>query len=152
MTLKKNHKKGFTLIELLIVIAIIGILAAVAIPSYKIYIIKSKLVEVTNGISHIATAMTAYHLQGIVGGSDTVWPNCGNIVEIQTSLGVELAALGRISNASVNQGTGVISVTITNIDPVVDGSTITLSPSIAPDSSISWKWSGNLPDRYRPKE
>jgi prepilin-type N-terminal cleavage/methylation domain-containing protein len=152
MKLKKIRKKGFTLIELLVVISIIGILAAIAIPSYKIYVIKTKLGEVANGVSHVATALTVYRLQGVVSGSGAVWPNCSSIVDIQTSLGVGLTALGRISNASVNQNTGMISVTIANIDPVVDGGTITLSPSTAADSSLSWKWGGNLPGRFLPKE
>ena len=152
MMLMKNHTKGFTLIELLVVIGIIGILATVAIPSYRIYTIKAKLAEVTNGVSHVATALIVYHLNKVVSGTGNVWPNCGSMADIQTSLGVALGALGRMSAASVNQGTGTISVTVANIDPTVDGTTMTLSPSTSADSSISWRWGGTLPARYRPKE
>ena len=146
-------KRGFTLIEMLVVIMIIGILAAVAIPMYIDHTIKAKLTEVTNAISYVVTALDIYHHDGVLNGSGNVWPDCGSIAEIQTSLGVGLAAIGRISAASVDRNTGVISVTVANIHSKVDGSTVTLTPSIsASDSSLSWKWGGTIPSQFLPKQ
>jgi len=51
--MKLNNKKGFTLIELMIVVAIIGILAAVAIPAFLNYIARSKTSEVPNMLKNV---------------------------------------------------------------------------------------------------
>jgi prepilin-type N-terminal cleavage/methylation domain-containing protein len=148
---KKNCREGFTLIELLLVILFIGILAAIAIPIYKIQTTKAKLTEVKIAMWYIADGLAMWRYNASQWGSTNAWPNCGSIADIHTSLGVAVSASDRISSASVNQATGVISVVLTNIDTTVDGRTITLVPSTAADSSISWEWGGTLPARYLPK-
>ena len=148
---KKPRKKGFTLIELLILMAIIGILAAVAIPMYKTQIIKAKITEAANAVRHIATGVNNYLQNTTIDSENIVWPNCPDIATIQSSLGVGLRSITRISAAQIDSTTGVIEVTLTNIDSTVDGRILSFTPTLAGDASIKWEWGGNLPAKYVPQ-
>jgi type IV pilus assembly protein PilA len=149
MASTKNRGKGFTLIELLIVIAIIGILAAVAIPMYKQHVIKAKMAEVTNAMRYIATALANYKQELTL--VSVAWPNCPDVAAIQSTLGVGISAVSRISAAQIDSN-GTIQATLANIDVTVDGQTLSMVPTEDADGSISWKWAGTVPMVYIPKK
>jgi len=133
----------------MIVVATIGVLAAVAIPLYRQQTVRAKMTEVTNAMTYIASAVERYRQEWDMVG--TAWPDCPNAAAIASTLGIGVGALARMSDVQVDPVTGEIKSTLANIGSMVDGRTLSLVPTTGSDSSISWQWSGTVPDSYIPK-
>jgi type IV pilus assembly protein PilA len=142
----KNVNSGFTLVELLIVVAIIGILGAIAWPYFQGHVVRARLTEVENTMSMLGSAVGSYYQD-----SEGLFPNCPSVNEIRTSLGVTLGSVTRISQVSIVNG--VITATVDNIDPMVNNKTLILTPNVTGDGSIRWVWgsSADFPMHLRPK-
>jgi len=113
-------KKGFTLIELMIVVAILGILAAIAIPTYMDYTKRAKVSEAISLLSGVANAIAEYHTSQ--GQMPTSLDDVGGR---KTSRYVADMSLGT-SESSDNSTRLSVTATLREIGTGVDGQTLTL--------------------------
>lgn len=138
--MRKFHS-GFTLIELMIVIAIIGILAAIAIPAYQDYTIRAQITEGLNLASKAKTAM------------DEFYSAHGALPASNTSAAIESpASITGNYVTSVHVTPGLITVTYGHkANQQIQGQTLLLSVSTVGRSNISWTCKrGTLPNKYLP--
>jgi type IV pilus assembly protein PilA len=129
----KNLQKGFTLIELMIVIAILGILLAIAIPAYSGYTARAKASEAMLAAAPIKSAISEYYL------SEGVWP------PTQADVGVNPSATKNFASWLYTAGTGTFTATAVatgcpgGVEPV-----FTFTPTAAAGTSVDWDCSSSV--------
>ncbi|AAO54461.1 pilin [Pseudomonas syringae group genomosp. 3] len=131
-----NAQKGFTLIELMIVVAIVGILAAVAIPSYQNYAKKAAYTEVLAAMASVKTAVgVCAAQQGTVADCDTA-----------AKVGVTLpsgATTGAVNKMEITATSAAITATPNAFKGILTTDTCSLTPAIAAAGSpVTWSYTG----------
>lgn len=134
-------QQGFTLIELMIVVAIIGILAAVAIPAYQDYTIRAKVTEGVGMAAAAKTAVSEYRL------SKGTYPTNNGSAGLGTTIKSPY-----VRSLTVN--TGIITVTFTaTANTAIDGKTLAFKPTFS-NGTVQWTCSDTstytLAGKYRP--
>ena len=144
----KRVQQGFTLIELMIVVAIIGILAAIAIPAYQDYTVKAKVQEGPSLASPIFTALGVACSEGTIPAAST---------PTFASIGISGSPSGKYTGANGIALSGTMSnpvVTISYVDigtSVSAGQTVVYTGTCDATSGLSWVISGTIQQKYYPK-
>jgi type IV pilus assembly protein PilA len=138
--MKRSMQKGFTLIELMIVVAIIGILAAVALPAYQDYTVRAKVSEVILAASSAKTAVAE------AAQVNSAMPSGASVVETQASQWVSSVTYQQ-TNASI----GVITVTTSQADAKIRGKTVLMTGTLQPNGQVTWVCGpGDIDVKYLP--
>lgn len=142
----KNIQKGFTLIELMIVIAIIGILAAVALPAYQDYTVRAKLSEAVLAASSARTA------------ASEAYASLGEMKDSADSMGIQSQASKFVASVGWTKTSATVGViTVTTVATAVlptdaQGKTVTLTGTGVPTTGqVDWVCApGTMPAKYLP--
>lgn len=143
----QSVQKGFTLIELMIVVAIVGILAAVAIPAYQDYIARSQMTEALSLADGLRTNVTEVFAQ-----TGTCPANGANGIAAATDIkGTYVTQVTTGGTAAASGGCTIVATMGTNTSKGIQSATLTLTLSNADKGSNIWTCTSSADQKYLPK-
>jgi len=148
----KKVQQGFTLIELMIVVAIIGILAAIAIPAYQDYTVKAKVSEGPSLASPAITALGVACSEGTIPSTATTDLNASLGLPTAASYATTGAYVSNILTANTDSSTVSVTITYETIGTAVtSGNTVVYTGSCT-SSGLIWTITGTVASKYHPKK
>ena len=145
--MSKKLQQGFTLIELMIVVAIIGILAAIALPAYQDYVKRAKVSEVILAASGCRTSVTEVYQTATSGPGINNWGCESTSATTQYVASIATTADGKVTVTS--QGISGVTGTIT-LTPMVNATTAMAVSADLGKQVFKWVCDGSIPVNFRP--